>query len=182
MKRNFSIIALAAVFALNLGITFAQNGDALPQPPAAAKIPRTFTLHGETLIDNYFWLREKTNPEVIAYLEAENAYTDAVMKPTEALQEKLYQEMLGRIKETDLTVPYRMGNYFYYSRTEEEKQYQIFCRKYGSLDGKEEVLLDLNELAEGMSSSASALTASARTEICWRTRSTSPVSEIHSCT
>ena len=107
------------------------------------------TLHGEPWADDYFWLRDKANPEVAAYLEAENAYTDAVMKPTEALQDTLYKEMLGRIKETDDSVPYREGGYFYYSRTEEGKQYPIYCRKKGSLDAPEEVTLDLNELAEG---------------------------------
>ena len=86
-------------------------------------------------MDDYFWLREKTNPEVAAYLEAENAYTDAVMKPTEPLQEALYREMLARIKETDVAVPYREGGYFYYSRTEEGKQYPIYCREARHLDG-----------------------------------------------
>ena len=84
-----------------------------------------------------------------AYLDAENAYTDAFMKETAPLQEKLYDEMLGRIQETDLSVPYRKGDYFYYSRTEEGKQYPIYCRKHGSLDAPEEVTLDLNELAKG---------------------------------
>ena len=83
------------------------------------------------MVDNYFWLRDKPNPEVRAYLEAENAYTDAVMKPTEAFQKKLYDEMLGRIKETDVEVPYREGDYFYYVRTEAGKQYGIRCRKKG---------------------------------------------------
>ena len=106
-------------------------------------------------MDNYFWLRDKKNPEVKAYLEAENAYTDAVMKPTEAFQKRLYDEMLGRIKETDVDVPYKKGNYFYYSRTEAGKQYQIRCRKKGSLDAPEEVVLDVNELAKGQTFMAS---------------------------
>src|SRR6266851_2179054 len=101
------------------------------------------------MVDNYFWLRDKKNPEVKAYLEAENAYTDAMMKPTEGLQKKLYDEMLSRIKETDIEVPYKDGDYFYYSRTEAGKQYQIHCRKKGSMDAPEEVLLDVNELAKG---------------------------------
>jgi oligopeptidase B len=122
------------------------NGAA---PPVAKRIPRTFTLHGDTLVDNYFWLREKSNPEVIRYLEAENAYTNAVMKPTERFQENLYKEMLARIKETDLSVPYRLGNYWYYTRTEQGQQYAIHCRKRGSLEAKEEVTLDLNEHAKG---------------------------------
>src|SRR6185436_14981560 len=91
----------------------------------------------------------KKNPAVIAHLEAENAYTSAVMKPTEALQEKLYNEILSHIKQTDVNVPYRWGNYFYYSRTVEGKQYPIYCRKAGSLEAAEEILLDLNEMAKG---------------------------------
>jgi protease II len=100
-------------------------------------------------VDNYFWLRDKKNPEVKAYLDAENAYTDTVMKPTEALQKKLYDEMLSRIKETDVEVPYKEGGYFYYVRTEAGKQYPIRCRKKGSMDAPEEVILDVNELAKG---------------------------------
>ena len=107
------------------------------------------TLHGDTLEDDYFWMRERDNPKVRAFLEAENAYTDAFMKPTEPLQKTLYDEMLGRIKETDLSVPYRDGGWFYYSRTEKGKQYPIYCRKKGSLEAPEEVYLDVNALAEG---------------------------------
>jgi oligopeptidase B len=101
------------------------------------------------MVDNYFWLRDKSNPEVRAYLEQENAYTDAVMKPTEPFQKKLYDEMLGRIKETDVEVPYKEGDYFYYIRTEAGKQYPIRCRRKGTMDAPEEVLLDVNELAKG---------------------------------
>jgi oligopeptidase B len=100
-------------------------------------------------MDNYHWLREREDPEVISYLEAENAYTKATMKHTEPLQEKLYQEIKGRIKETDLSVPAKDGDYYYYSRTFEGKQYRTYCRKKGSLEAEEEVLLDINELAEG---------------------------------
>ncbi len=120
-----------------------------PGPPVAKKVPKMDVLHGERRVDDYYWLRDKTKPEVISYLEAENAYTASVMKPTEAFQEALYQEMLGRIKQTDLSVPYRYGGYYYYSRTEEGKQYPIHCRKTGSLDALEQVTLDLNELAKG---------------------------------
>src|SRR2546423_1182331 len=121
------------------------------QPPVAERAPHKTDIHGETLIDNYFWLRERNSPKVKAYLEAENAYTDAVMQPTKPLQERLYQEMVGHIKETDLSVPYKYGDYFYYSRTEAGKQYQIYCRKRGSLSAPEEITLDLNELAKGHS-------------------------------
>jgi oligopeptidase B len=100
-------------------------------------------------VDEYFWMRDKADPEVAAYLEAENAYADVVMKPTEPFQEALYKELLGRIQETDLSVPYREAGYFYYSRTEEGKQYPILCRKPSRLEAPEEVTLDLNALAEG---------------------------------
>ncbi|MGH8003518.1 MAG: oligopeptidase B, partial [Limisphaerales bacterium] len=121
------------------------------KPPAAKIIPKTDTVNGYVRTDNYFWLRNRENPEVISYLEAENKYTEAVMKPTEPLQEKLYKEMLARIKETDLSVPEKIEDYYYYSRTEEGKQYPIYCRKKGSLEAAEEVILDVNELAAGHS-------------------------------
>jgi oligopeptidase B len=121
----------------------------LAAPPVAKKIPKITKIHGHILVDNYYWLRDKKNPEVRAYLEAENAYADTVMKPTEALQKRLYDEMLSRIKETDVEVPYKEGGYFYYSRTEAGKQYPIRCRKKGALDAPEEVVLDVNELAKG---------------------------------
>jgi oligopeptidase B len=118
--------------------------------PPIARIEHTeTTLHNHTLVDDYAWLREKTSPEVTAYLEAENAYTDAVVKPTEALQKTLYDEMVSHIKETDESVPFRDGGYFYYSRTEQALQYPIYCRKKGSVDAPEEIILDVNELAEG---------------------------------
>src|SRR5215471_7750935 len=124
--------------------------DNLPAPPVAKKVPHSTEINGHTLTDNYFWLRDKPNPEVRAYLEAENAYTDTVMKPTEAFQKKLYDEMLSRVKETDVDVPYREGDYFYYSRTEAGKQYQIRCRRKATVsDAPEEIVLDINELAKG---------------------------------
>lgn len=128
----------------------AAPAPAEPTPPVAKRVPHPVTLHGDTRQDDYFWLREKENPEVRAYLEAEAAYTAQVMKPTEALQQKLYEEMLGRIQQTDLEVPYRKGGFYYYSRTEEGKQYPIFCRKKGSLEAPEEVLLDPNALSAGL--------------------------------
>src|SRR5439155_102882 len=99
--------------------------------------------------DNYVWLRDKDDPHVTAYLEAENAYTAAVMQTMEAYQDALYREILGRIKENDATVPYRSGNHFYYSRTKKGKQYPIHCRKAARPDEPEEILLDLNALAVG---------------------------------
>ena len=118
-------------------------------PPVARVIPKIDTIHGDVLEDDYSWLREKTNPEVMAYLEAENAYTSAGMQHTEALQERLYQELLGRIKETDLSVPYLDNGYWYYTRTEQGRSYPIFCRKRGSQSAPEEVYLDQNQLATG---------------------------------
>jgi oligopeptidase B len=145
------LIVLPIFLALN-GSGFAQtNSDAnTPQPPMTEKKTKTTKIHDDTMTDDYFWLREKTNPEVIAHLEAENKYAEAMMKPTAALQDKLYKEMVGHIKETDVSVPYRWGNYFYYTRTEQGKQYPINCRKKGDLDAKEEVVLDQNELAKGL--------------------------------
>ncbi|HEU5153532.1 MAG TPA: S9 family peptidase [Gemmatimonadales bacterium] len=140
-----SIRLVAVMCALALPIEAASPQD----PPVARQIAKVDTLHGEVRVDDYFWLREKTNPEVTAYLEAENAYTMQQMKPTEALQDKLYQEMLGRIKETDLSVPVFDTGWWYYSRTEQGENYPIFCRKRGSLSALEEVYLDQNALAEG---------------------------------
>ncbi|HKQ58753.1 MAG TPA: S9 family peptidase [Candidatus Eisenbacteria bacterium] len=130
-------------------MTTAQERTATPEPPVARKVPRVETLHGDRRVDDYFWLRQKSDPEVIRYLEAENAYTTEMSRGTEPFQETLYKEMLARIKQTDLSVPYRLRGYYYYSRTEEGKQYPIQCRKKGSLEAPEEVVLDLNELAKG---------------------------------
>ncbi len=139
-----------AYLVLAICFTIASCGSRVDVKPPVAKIePKADTLFGQEMMDNYFWLRERDNPEVIAYLEAENSYTDAVMKHTEKLQDKLYKEMVSRIKETDLSVPVKWGDYYYYSRTEEGKQYKIYCRKQKSLEAEEEVMLDVNQLAEG---------------------------------
>ena len=119
------------------------------QPPVAKTVPHAVTLHGDTRIDPYFWLRNLQDPDTLAYLEAENKYTRSVMEPTESLQARLYSEMLGRIKQTDLGVPVQRDDYFYYTRTQEGKQYPIYCRKHGSVEAAEEILLDGNALAEG---------------------------------
>jgi oligopeptidase B len=148
MKKQ-SLALVIALVALALSIPVARAQQATSQPPVAAKKPHATEIHGYKLNDDYFWMREKGNPEVTKYLEAENAHTDDVMKPTKAFQEALYNELLGRIKQTDLSVPYRIGDYFYYSRTEEGKQYSYMCRRKGSMEGAEEILLDLNKLAEG---------------------------------
>ena len=117
------------------------------QPPIAEKRPHVTTVHGDTLTDDYFWLRERTDPKVIDYLKEEDGYADAVMKPTAALQDALYHEILSHIKQTDETVPYRENGHFYYSRTREGLQYPIYLRKRSSLAAPEEVILDQNELA-----------------------------------
>src|SRR5712691_5286042 len=142
---------LVTIFPLS-NVGFAQtNGDAAaPQPPMTEKKTKTTTIHGDTLTDDYFWLREKPSPKVIAHLEAENTYAAEMMRPTTELQEKLYNEMVGHIKETDDSVPYRWGDYFYYTHTEQGKQYPIYCRKKGNLEAREEVILDQNELAKGL--------------------------------
>jgi len=150
MKNSMLRTVLVSLLFLASIACFAGADNTSSSPaPVAKKVPKITEINGRKLVDNYYWLRDKPNPEVKAYLEAENAYTSTVMKPTEALQKKLYDEMLGRIKETDVDVPYKEGGYFYYSRTEAGKQYQIRCRKKGSVDAPEEVLLDINELAKG---------------------------------
>ena len=151
---KYRILLLLSILSISLfgfASAMAQGGNAsgILQPPVTEKKPKVTEINGDRLVDNYFWLREKTNATVLAHLEAENAYTATVMKPTEALQEKLYNEILSHIKQTDTNVPYRWGNHFYYSRTVEGKQYPIYCRKHGKLDAPEEILLDLNEMAKG---------------------------------
>ncbi len=119
------------------------------QPPVAEARPKTVGLHGDKIEDPYFWLREKGTPAVLDYLKAENAYTAAVMAPAKPLEEALYTEMLGRIKQTDVSAPYLQRGYWLYQRTEEGKQYRVLCRKQGTLDAPEEVILDVNKMAEG---------------------------------
>jgi len=119
------------------------------KPPVARREPVEHVLHGDRRIDHYAWLRHKESAEVIDYLNAENAYTDAILKPTEKFQGKLYQEMLGRILQTDLSVPYKLRGYLYFTRTEQGKQYAFHCRRRDADGAAEELLLDLNLLAEG---------------------------------
>lgn len=145
MKRSLSFLLVL----FTCLCAFAKEASQ-PQPPVAPKIPHEITVHGDTRQDPYYWLRERDNPKVKEYLQAENSYADALMAYTKSFQDNLYKEMLSHIQETDLSVPYREGEYFYYSRTEKGKQYSIFCRKKGSLDAPEEVLLDWNELAKGL--------------------------------
>ena len=137
------LIAMVLSVAFSLTAQAADNAT----PPVAAKKPRVMTKFGDRRVDDYFWLREKSDPEVIDYLKAENEYTYALMKPLEGFRDKLYKEMLSRIKETDDSVPYRKRGYWYYQRDIEGKQYPIYVRRKGSMEGAEEVLLDVNELA-----------------------------------
>ena len=153
MVRTRPVLVFAYLWAF-LGVTSlvsaasAVSADVLQQP-VAKKDPHTTRVHGDTLVDDYYWLRNKGTPEVEAHLKAELAYAEAFMKPTEALQQKLYDEMLARIQQTDVDVPFLDRGFFYYTRTEEGKQYPIHCRKKGSLEAPEEVILDVNQLAEG---------------------------------
>lgn len=117
--------------------------------PIADKYPHYSTIHDTTITDNYFWLRDKENPEVIAYLKAENAYADNIMKDTKGLQQQLFEELKGRLMEDDTSVAIKKGEYYYYYRTEKDRQYLIYCRKKGSLEAEEEIVLDVNDLAEG---------------------------------
>ncbi len=119
------------------------------KPPVCKKIPKELTIHGDTRIDNYYWLNERDNPEVIAYLEAENEYTRRVLEPVKPFEDKLYDEIIGRIKQTDMSVPYKDNGYWYYVRYDEGKEYPLHCRKKKDLEtGAEEIMLDVNQLAE----------------------------------
>ncbi len=148
MQLKPFILGFACISFLMDTPTNAQNSDS-SVPPVAPRIAHQEVRHGETVTDNYFWLRQKSNPEVVQYLEAENKYTAEMTKGLQPFAASLYTEMLSHIKQTDLSVPVRRGDYLYYSRTQEGKQYPINCRRKGSMDAPEEVILDLNELAKG---------------------------------
>jgi oligopeptidase B len=141
MKKIILVGFLLAIFAC-------QNQHEMKKPPVANKIPQVLEMHGEQRIDHYYWMNERENPAVIAYLEAENAYTAQALKHTEKLQKQLYEEMTGRLVEDDSSAPYLKNGYYYYSRFEKKKEYPIYCRKR-SMEGEEEVVLDVNELALG---------------------------------
>ena len=117
--------------------------------PIPAKQPRDVSVHGDPRTDDYFWLRERESPAVRAYLEQENAYTEQVLAPAAALREQLFREMRGRIQETDSTVPVSFLGWLYYTRTEQDRQYPIHCRRADQPGAPEQILLDLNRLAEG---------------------------------
>ena len=146
MKKSFLLIIL--IIALSLPPLFAAD-EPLPQPPAAMRIAKELTIHGHTRVDEYYWLNQRENPEVIAYLQAENAYTDAVMKPAAGLRETLYKEMVGRLKQDDASVPYFENGYWYYTRFVKGKDYPVYCRRRKTMNGGEQVLLDGNRMAAG---------------------------------
>jgi len=142
--RSFFVYAVISLLFL---MSFACSKKV--KPPVAEKIPKELTIHEHTRVDNYYWLNERENPKVIDYLKAENEYKEAVMKHTEEFQETLFNEIVSRIKKTDMSVPYKDSGYYRYSRYVEGNEYPIYCRKKGSLETDEEILLNVNEMAEG---------------------------------
>ncbi len=157
MKNLFFVFVLLTGIIVATGNTVIIAQNDMIKPPVAKKETRVTKINGVELKDDYFWLRSgkdqktgKIKPEVEEYLNAENAYTEAVMKPTADLQKTLYDEMYKRIKQTDLSVPYKMGEYFYYTKTEEGKQYPLYFRSKKANGDDEKLLLDLNEMAKGL--------------------------------
>jgi oligopeptidase B len=152
-ERIFSFVPLLLMVPITPGIpmtmSHTEERQVAVRPPVAHVEPTKLEKHGHVRIDDYYWLRERENPEVIAWLEAENAYTEAMMAPAAGLRDSLYGEIVGRIRQTDLSVPFREDGWYYYSRYEEGKEYPIHCRKRRSLDAPEEVMIDVNALAEG---------------------------------
>jgi oligopeptidase B len=148
LHATISVVVLCVV-ALACQGTTQQKPPADINAPIAKVQPEKLEIHGDTRIDNYHWLNQREDPEVISYLEAENEYTAAMLAHTEDLQQVLFDEFKERIKQTDMSVPYKLDDYYYYSRTEEGREYPVYCRKKGSLDAAEEILLDVNELAAG---------------------------------
>lgn len=154
MKADF--LCMLCVFALTVtqSCNTKKETDIVKQsdfsaPPVAEIKPDTFSNFGQIRIDNYYWLKDKNNPKVIEHLNAENAYTNAIMASTKELQQTIYDEIVGRIKEDDESYPSFRDGYYYYSRTEKGKQYRTYCRKKGSLEAPEEIIFDVNEMAEG---------------------------------
>ncbi|MGD8823488.1 MAG: S9 family peptidase [Myxococcales bacterium] len=147
--RSFGLVLLLLSACVGEPTTAVQARSTAPQPPVAPVHPHAVTLHGDTRVDDYFWLRDRESPEVTDYLEAENRYADAMMAPTVGLQNALYEEIVARIQETDRSAPYRKGAYEYYHRTERGLQYPIYCRRRPGQNATEQVLLDMNAVAEG---------------------------------
>lgn len=139
------------VLATFVAVSCQNQQTSMLKEPDAKQVPVELEKHGDVRVDNYYWLNQRDSPEVIDYLNEENAYREEVMKETEGLQKKLYEEMVGRIKQDDSSVPYELDGFFYYTRYQEGDQYPLYCRKKGSLDAEEEIMLNVNELAEGYS-------------------------------
>jgi len=151
MKNKPIILTLSLIAAAMLVTVqaYSQKTNEMMEAPKAKKIKKEFHEFGNTRIDNYYWLNQRDNPEVIDYLKAENRYTEMVMKKTEKLQKKLYKEIVGRIKQKDISVPYDLHGYQYYTRYEEKKEYPVYCRKKSEKEAPEEVMLDGNKMAKG---------------------------------
>jgi oligopeptidase B len=144
MSTRNQVVLFMALCALALG-----GCDSGPKPPVAEVQPHELTIHGDTRVDNYYWLNERDNPEVIAYLDAENEYLGEMMAHTEQLQTDLFDEMVGRIKKDDASVPYELNGYWYYTRYVEGGEYALHCRRPGTMEGPEEIMLDGNAMGEG---------------------------------
>jgi oligopeptidase B len=150
MKTNSFFASLLLIPILGAcGGTSVKHQSSFPEPPHPQKIEKQLTTHGHTRTDPYYWLNERENPAVLEYLKAENNYLDTVMSDTKTRQEQIFNELVGRIKQDDETVPYLDNGYYYYSRFEKGKEYPIYCRKKGTLDAPEEVLINVNDLAKG---------------------------------
>ena len=175
MKQMFYVLSLAFIVIVIGNIVIVAQTDM--KPPVAKKDPKVLKIHGYEITDNYGWLRdrnEKKNPEILDYLNAENAYTESFMKPHQPLVETLYNEMIGRIKQTDSSVPYKLGNYWYFTKVEEGKQYPTYLRSK-TKDGKDaEILLDQNAMAEGLNILPSAISTFPTMAIYWLFRPTRP--------
>lgn len=148
MKKNILLISILVISEMTFGQLMKKEGISIP---AASKKPHPLTIHGHTRTDNYYWINERESPEVLDYLNSENNYLSKVMAPVKPFEDRLFEEMKGRIKEADQSVPYKDGQYYYYSRFIQGGEYPVYCRKKGSLEGAEEILLDGNKLAEGQS-------------------------------
>lgn len=151
LKTIYAALALSAAVipAARAQAVGVQQGRRIPAPPVAKAVPFKLEKHGHLRVDPYYWLRERENPEVLAYLRAENEYAEAVMAHTEVLQGRLFEEIHARVKESDASAPVRDGGYLYYTRYEAGKEYPIYARRKGSMEAPEQVLLDVNQLAEG---------------------------------
>lgn len=155
MKRiiflfSCNLLVLAVLVGFSILISCTQNGKSKKdiKPPKTEKIPKKLTIHDHTRIDNYFWMNQRTNPKVIEYLKAENDYKDKVMKHTEKFQETLYTEIIKRIKQTDISVPYKDNGYYYFRRFEKGNEYPVYARKIGSLEAEEQIMLNVPEMAK----------------------------------